>query len=481
MFDPKPPFSFDCIKGQKFSTLILCLTYKHLFIPLNYWPISEVAPGLLVKTFYVEECNLSRFVETLSNRWFFALIHVHCYLPIVELNNGLQIKPSHICFPNEFYATKAMPSHNEIFHTTAKPSASMSAPCSYTIAASPARWPVRVMEEPPFCPELPSWTTVVFWFSLRATELGYFVGDGFSILALEGHCSNGRIIRALGFSLGTKKASAFGVLVVSSSSKENCLCDQLTSEALQAKFQKDYSEELVVKPMSFGWLTCPKADELDCPKREGVVFAANVEALEPNKEGVVNDVDPNRFDVVEAPKAEELNAGVLETPNPGLPNAEPNAGVVVAPNAGVLVAPKAGVVEVPNAGVVEPKTGELETPNGLPVLPKVGLAVVPKAGVLETPNAGVLVAPKAGVEIAERSLQKDLIGECLIQMHQKQIQYDVKKHTQVKGVDEAPNVGVVLPKAGEDAPKTGVEPKGEEDWVAPKTPVDVPPKIEVPV
>lgn len=51
------------------------------------------------------------------------------------------------------------------------------------------------------------------------------------------------------------------------------------------------------------------------------MFAANVEALEPNKEGVVNDVDPNRFDVVEAPKAEELNAGVLETPNPGLPNA----------------------------------------------------------------------------------------------------------------------------------------------------------------
>lgn len=46
---------------------------------------------------------------------------------------------------------------------------------------------------------------------------------------------------------------------------------------------------------------------------------------------------------------------------------------------------------------------------------------------------------------------------------------------------EAPNVGVELPNAGDDeAPKTEVEPKGEEDW-APNTPVDMPPKMEPPV
>lgn len=43
----------------------------------------------------------------------------------------------------------------------------------------------------------------------------------FSALDLECHCSSGRITRALGFSLGTKRASAFGVLGVSSSSLKN--------------------------------------------------------------------------------------------------------------------------------------------------------------------------------------------------------------------------------------------------------------------
>lgn len=44
------------------------------------------------------------------------------------------------------------------------------------------------------------------------------------------------------------------------------------------------------------------------------------------------------------------------------------------------------------------------------------------------------------------------------------------------GVDEAPKAGIELPKAGADvAPKTG------EEAGVPKTPVDVPPKIEPPV
>lgn len=43
----------------------------------------------------------------------------------------------------------------------------------------------------------------------------------FSADDLPGHCSRGRITKALGFSLGIKRASAFGVLVVSSSSLKN--------------------------------------------------------------------------------------------------------------------------------------------------------------------------------------------------------------------------------------------------------------------
>ena len=39
-----------------------------------------------------------------------------------------------------------------------------------------------------------------------------------------------------------------------------------------------------------------------------------------------------------------------------------------------------------------------------------------------------------------------------------------------------------LPKAGDDeAPKAVVEEKGEEHWVAPNTPVEVPPNIDPPV
>lgn len=48
-----------------------------------------------------------------------------------------------------------------------------------------------------------------------------FGGVVFSVLDLEGHCSIGRITRALGFSLGTKRASALGVLGVSSSLLKN--------------------------------------------------------------------------------------------------------------------------------------------------------------------------------------------------------------------------------------------------------------------
>lgn len=50
------------------------------------------------------------------------------------------------------------------------------------------------------------------------------------------------------------------------------------------------------------------------------------------------------------------------------------------------------------------------------------------------------------------------------------------------GVDDAPKAGIVFPKAGDDdAPKVAVEEKGEEDWAAPNTPVEVPPNKEPPV
>lgn len=49
------------------------------------------------------------------------------------------------------------------------------------------------------------------------------------------------------------------------------------------------------------------------------------------------------------------------------------------------------------------------------------------------------------------------------------------------GVDEAPKADMEPPKAGADeAPKAGVEVKVDDDWV-PKTPVEVPPKMEPPV
>jgi len=44
--------------------------------------------------------------------------------------------------------------------------------------------------------------------------------DAFSEV-LPGHCSMGQMINALGFSLGMKRASAFGVVGVSSSSLKN--------------------------------------------------------------------------------------------------------------------------------------------------------------------------------------------------------------------------------------------------------------------
>lgn len=47
--------------------------------------------------------------------------------------------------------------------------------------------------------------------------------------------------------------------------------------------------------------------------------------------------------------------------------------------------------------------------------------------------------------------------------------------------DELPKVVVEAPNAGEDdAPKTDVDPRGEEDWGVPNTPVEVLPKKEAP-
>lgn len=141
----------------------------------------------------------------------------------------------------------------------------------------------------------------------------------------------------------------------------------------------------------------------------------------------------------------EPKAGVVE-PKAGV-DVEPKAGVDVEPKAGVEVAPKADAVAAPNAGwLVEPKrvfpnVGWLDAPKGLAWLavdPNPPNADFPPNPVEEAPNppepppnAGVADAPKAGAELPLPN------GDA----------------------DEAPN-------AGEEA--------------CPKTPVDVPPKIEFP-
>lgn len=56
-----------------------------------------------------------------------------------------------------------------------------------------------------------------------------FNGDALLAIALKGLCSVGRMTRALGFSLGIKRASAFGVLGVSSSSLKNGICTQTSN------------------------------------------------------------------------------------------------------------------------------------------------------------------------------------------------------------------------------------------------------------
>jgi hypothetical protein len=60
-----------------------------------------------------------------------------------------------------------------------------------------------------------------------------FDADAFSALALIGHCSAGRMTSDLGFSLGIKRASAFGVLG-SSSSLKNGTCIQ---EAIKIRYE----------------------------------------------------------------------------------------------------------------------------------------------------------------------------------------------------------------------------------------------------
>lgn len=66
----------------------------------------------------------------------------------------------------------------------------------------------------------------------------------------------------------------------------------------------------------------PKPDEPDAPKGDGEELAPNAGVDDaPNIEGVADEVDPNGLDVDEAPKGDELNAGVDEVPKPELPKA----------------------------------------------------------------------------------------------------------------------------------------------------------------
>nr|GFB11471.1 hypothetical protein [Tanacetum cinerariifolium] len=191
---------------------------------------------------------------------------------------------------------------------------------------------------------------------------------------------------------------------------------------------------------------------------------------------------------------------VGEEPNAGALGA-PNLGVAETPNGGVLGTPKAGVFVLPKAGVLDPK-GELETPNADPVVlvvPNAEVLAVPNAGVLDTPKAGWLpapkfdepngVLPKAGCDCVNE-LPKGLdagvdpnppnagfypnadepqriikyIAQLLFVMLSVQSQKEF--HRACGGDDEAP--------------KTDVDPIGEEAGV-PNIPVDVPPKIKLPV
>lgn len=72
-------------------------------------------------------------------------------------------------------------------------------------------------------------------FSWTGVDIS-FNGDAFSALALRGDCSMGRMTSALGFSLGMKRASAFGVLGVSSSSLKKGTCGQQEAINLKCKF-----------------------------------------------------------------------------------------------------------------------------------------------------------------------------------------------------------------------------------------------------
>lgn len=65
----------------------------------------------------------------------------------------------------------------------------------------------------------------------------------------------------------------------------------------------------------------PKPEALDDPKRVGDVFCPKA-GVDPNKEGEVEDVEPNGLDTFELAKAEELKAGVVETPKPGEVNVD---------------------------------------------------------------------------------------------------------------------------------------------------------------
>lgn len=103
----------------------------------------------------------------------------------------------------------------------------------------------------------------------------------------------------------------------------------------------------------------PKGDELAELKREGEVLAPNGWAAEPNKEGVVDDVEPNGLAVFDAAKGEEPKADPVEVPKPALLK----AGVFGANGLEDVDDEKGFADDWPNEGVDEGPKPELPKPT----------------------------------------------------------------------------------------------------------------------
>uniref|UniRef100_A0A7C8YD48 Uncharacterized protein n=1 Tax=Opuntia streptacantha TaxID=393608 RepID=A0A7C8YD48_OPUST len=121
MLNAKLPFPFYRHKGDKLSSLLFSCLPQLLRKLVNHLLVPVFLSSFSVHTSDVQKCHLSWLVEALSNWRLCLLIHVHDHLSGIKVNEGVKVKPTHVCLALELDPSIPTSSHHKVLDMAAEP------------------------------------------------------------------------------------------------------------------------------------------------------------------------------------------------------------------------------------------------------------------------------------------------------------------------------------------------------------------------